>query len=170
MSLQEKDTVASEAVRPQADAHTQSAAQSEAQAVLAAAGKMDADAVRSPGPSVTLQGMPAPHTVHDDPLLACLVEITRIHGNPLTAQALSSGLPLVNQRLTPSLLARAAQRAHCTARVVRRHLDHLPADLLPAIVLLKGDRAALLLQVQADGRLLVQYPESEGAVLVEREV
>lgn len=170
MSLQEKDTVASEAVRPQADAHTQSAAQSEAQAVLAAAGKMDADAVRSPGPSVTLQGMPAPHTVHDDPLLACLVEITRIHGNPLTAQALSSGLPLVNQRLTPSLLARAAQRAHCTARVVRRHLDHLPAELLPAIVLLKGDRAALLLQVQADGRLLVQYPESEGAVLVEREV
>jgi ATP-binding cassette subfamily C protein LapB len=58
---------------------------------------------------------------------------------------------------------------HTAQLVVRRHLDHLPAELLPAIVLLKGDRAALL-QVQADGRLLVQYPESEGAVLVEREV
>ncbi|WP_370682632.1 type I secretion system permease/ATPase [Comamonas sp. GB3 AK4-5] len=111
--------------------------------------------------------MPPPHVVHDDPLLACLVELTRLHGHPLTAQALSNGLPLVAQRLTPSLLPRAAARAHCTARVVRRDLERLPAALLPAIVLLEGSRAALLLQELADGRLLVQFPESDSPVSME---
>ncbi|MEG0114349.1 MAG: type I secretion system permease/ATPase [Comamonas sp.] len=113
--------------------------------------------------------MPPPHALHDDPLLACLVEITRIHGNPQTAQALTNGLPLVEQRLTPSLLVRAAQRAHCSARVVRRDLGNLPQALLPAIVLLEGNRAALLLQVQADGRLVVQYPELDSPVVLEHD-
>ena len=45
---------------------------------------------------------------HDDPLLDCLVEITRLHGVTATAQALSSGLPLEEHRLTPALLPRAA--------------------------------------------------------------
>ena len=71
-------------------------------------------------PELEPQALPAydsdwrvpPHTVHDDPLLGCLVDITRLHGNPHTPQALSAGLPLVNNRLTPSLLARAAARAH----------------------------------------------------------
>jgi ATP-binding cassette subfamily C protein LapB len=113
-------------------------------------------------------GMPPPHVVHDDPLLTCLVEITRIHGNPQTAQALANGLPLVEQRLTPSLLPRAAARAHCTARVVRRELDHVPAALLPAIILLEGSRAALLLREQENGKLLLQFPESDSPVVMER--
>ena len=33
---------------------------------------------------------------HDDPLLDCLVEITRLHGVTATAQALSSGLPVAS--------------------------------------------------------------------------
>lgn len=159
MSLQEKDHVAPEVAQPLVAAQEPSATASDAEAARP----------RPRGPSFAPQGMPAPHTVHDDPLLACLVEITRVHGNPLTASALTNGLPLVNQRLTPSLLARAAQRAHCTVRVVRRDLNRLPVALLPAIVLLQGDRAALLLQVQADGQMLVQYPESEGAVAVQPE-
>lgn len=107
-----------------------------------------------------------PHATHDDPLLACLVELTRLHGRPQTAQALSNGLPLVDNRLTPALLARAAARAHCTTRIVKRGLAKLPAGLLPAIVLLKNNRACLLLQEQADGSYLVQYPESGSPVQV----
>lgn len=124
---------------------------------------------RPKGPSFAPLGMPSPHVLHNDPLLACLVEITRIHGHPQTAQALTHGLPLVEQRLTPSLLARAAQRAHCTSRVVRRNLDRLPQELLPAILLLQDNRAALLLQVQDDGQMLVQYPEIDSPVLVARD-
>ena len=32
--------------------------------------------------------------LHHDPLLDCLVELTRIHGRPSTRAALISGLPL----------------------------------------------------------------------------
>lgn len=108
-----------------------------------------------------------PHATHDDPLLACLVEITRLHGRVFTAQALSNGLPLVEQRLTPALLPRAAARAHCTTRIVRRGLANIPQDLLPAILLLKNNRACVLLQQDGSGQCLVHYPESGSPTEVE---
>jgi ATP-binding cassette subfamily C protein LapB len=108
-----------------------------------------------------------PRSTHDDPLLDCLVEITRVHGVPATAQALSAGLPLVDQRLTPALLPRAAARAQLSARVVKRGLDEIPADLLPAILLLHGERACLLLEVR-EGKYLISHPElGAGAVEIE---
>ena len=110
--------------------------------------------------------MPA-HETHADPLLDCLVQLTHLHGKPYTAQALSNGLPLVDQRLTPSLLARAAARAQFSTRIVQRTLDDVPQGLLPAILLLHGDRACLLLRVQEGGRVLLQYPESDSPVEVE---
>lgn len=110
-----------------------------------------------------------PHATHDDPLLSCLVEITRLHGRPVTAQALSNGLPLVEQRLTPALLSRAAARAHCSTRIVRRELGNIPQALLPAIVLLRNNHACVLLQESAGGKCLVQYPEAGSPVEVERQ-
>jgi len=110
--------------------------------------------------------MPA-HETHADPLLDCLVQLTNLHGKPYTAQALSNGLPLVDQRLTPSLLARAAARAQFSTRIVQRGLDDVPQGLLPAILILHGGRACLLLRPQESGRFLVQYPESESPVEVE---
>ncbi|MFC4274378.1 type I secretion system permease/ATPase [Achromobacter aloeverae] len=108
-----------------------------------------------------------PRSTHDDPLLDCLVELTRVHGVPSTAQALSAGLPLVDQRLTPALLPRAAARAQLSARVVKRTLRDIPADLLPAILFLRGDRACLLLEVR-DGKYLISHPElGAGAVEVD---
>src|SRR5690606_18912401 len=59
-----------------------------------------------------------PHVTHDDPLLDCLVALTQWHGVATSAQALSAGLPLVDHRLTPSLLARAAARVRFTTRIV----------------------------------------------------
>ena len=65
---------------------------------------------------------------HDDPLLDCLVEVTRLHGVATTAQALSAGLPLEAHRLTPALLPRAAA---LSARVVKRALDEIPRTCCP---------------------------------------
>ena len=48
--------------------------------------------------------------LHHDPLLACLVELTRLHGRPSTRAALSAGLPLEGGCLSPSLFSRAAAR------------------------------------------------------------
>ncbi|WP_447918953.1 type I secretion system permease/ATPase [Achromobacter aegrifaciens] len=99
---------------------------------------------------------------HDDPLLDCLVEITRLHGVTATAQALSAGLPLEEHRLTPALLPRAAARAQLSARVVKRTLDSISQDLLPAILLLNGERACLLLKKDGDN-YVVSHPELGGS-------
>lgn len=174
MQIQDK-TLAHTPGKTEASASVQPAVASvvEGSEAAAASSAMDqtqsANLSRPKGPSFAPHGMPAPHVLHDDPLLACLVEITRIHGSPQTAQALTHGLPLVQHRLTPALLSRAARRAHCSARVVRRGLEDLSHNLLPSIALLEGNRAALLLQVLPDGLLLVQYPESDSPVEVERE-
>jgi ATP-binding cassette subfamily C protein LapB len=110
-----------------------------------------------------------PRTTHDDPLLECLIELTRVHGVPATGQALAAGLPLVDQRLTPALLPRAAARARLSARLVKRSIDEIPADILPAILLLHGERACLLLEVR-DGKYLISHPElGAGAVEIEAE-
>ena len=63
--------------------------------------------------------------LHHDPLLACLVELTHLHGRPSTRAALSAGLPLENGCLTPSLFARAAARAGLSSKIVRRALPDI---------------------------------------------
>ena len=108
--------------------------------------------------------------LHHDPLLDCLVELTRLHGRPSTRAALSAGLPLEGGCLTPSLFARAAARGGLSSRIVRRKLDAIDAALLPVILLLKGDEACVLLGWNATGdevRLL--FPETgQGEVTLTR--
>ncbi|TRZ95781.1 MAG: type I secretion system permease/ATPase [Rhodocyclaceae bacterium] len=109
--------------------------------------------------------------LHHDPLLDCLVQLTRIHGRPSTHAALSAGLPLPAGGLTPSLFVRAAQRAGFSSKVVRRPLEKIDAALLPAILLLEDNEACILLDWNDDGsqaRLL--FPDTaQGAVSMARE-
>ena len=44
----------------------------------------------------------------DDPLLKCLVLLTRFYNRPFSEETLSAGLPLVDSKLTPALFERAA--------------------------------------------------------------
>lgn len=108
--------------------------------------------------------------LHHDPLLDCLVELTRIHGRPGTRAALVSGLPLENGVLTPSLFARAASRAGLSVRLVRRPLERIDPALLPVILLTAGGDACVLLGWDDSGehaRLL--FPETgQGTVLMPR--
>lgn len=85
-----------------------------------------------------------------DPLLSCLIEISRIHARGLPAEAFLAGLPLVNGKLTPSLFRRAASRADLASRVSHRELVNIHDQLLPAILLLNGDDACVLLGWNAD--------------------
>jgi ATP-binding cassette subfamily C protein LapB len=105
-----------------------------------------------------------------DPLLDCLVELSRIHGRPETRAGLSSGLPLTTAGMTPSLFVRAASRVGLAAKVVRRPLDKIEATLLPAVLLLDGDTACVLLAWEEDGSAQVLYPETgQGTVSVPSE-
>ncbi len=109
--------------------------------------------------------------LHHDPLLDCLVELTRIHGRPSTRAALSAGLPLPKAGLTPSLFARAAARAGFSSKVLRRPLEKLEAALLPAILLLDGNQACLLLGWEDEGATArVLFPETgQGSVALGRD-
>ncbi|TQV64025.1 MAG: type I secretion system permease/ATPase [Halothiobacillaceae bacterium] len=86
----------------------------------------------------------------DDALLGALVLLAGVHDRHVAPEAMVAGLPLVDGRLTPSLLVRAAERAGFAARVVRRPLTAIPSLVLPAILLLKDGRACVL--VALDGQ------------------
>ena len=108
----------------------------------------------SPNPT---SGSPRQH----DPLLACLLEIARIHGRGMSAESFVAGLPLANGVLTPALVRRAAERAGLAARVSRRPLDAVRDELLPAILLLKGDEACVVLGWNDErSRLRVLFSEA----------
>ena len=109
--------------------------------------------------------------LHHDPLLDCLVELSRYHGRPSTRAALTAGLPLEKGALTPSLFARAASRAGLSAKVVRRPLERIDPALLPVVLLISGEEACVLLGWDESGdtaRLL--FPETgQGSVQLSRE-
>lgn len=100
------------------------------------------------------------HGIHFDPLLDSVVAIARLFGIATTQEALSAGLPLEGNLVTPALLPRAAARAGLTARLARRELSDLRPGLLPAILLLKDKQACLLLEWTEDGQARVRFPES----------
>ncbi|MDR0576578.1 MAG: type I secretion system permease/ATPase [Candidatus Accumulibacter sp.] len=112
--------------------------------------------------------------LHHDPLLDCLVELTRLNGRPSTRAALSAGLPLENGSLTPSLFARAAARAGLSGRIVRRALAGIDDALLPAILLLKEDQACVLIGwdksgSKSGGKARLLFPETgQGEVTLSR--
>jgi ATP-binding cassette subfamily C protein LapB len=99
------------------------------------------------------------HHVHFDPLLESVVAAARIFGIPTTREALSAGLPLENNLVTPALLPRAAARAGMTAKLARRSLNVLRPGLLPVILLLKDKQACLLLEWLPTGDARVRFPE-----------
>jgi len=83
----------------------------------------------------------------------------RIFGVTTTQEALSAGLPLEDNLITPALLPRAAARARLTAKLARRSLADLRPGLLPVILLLKDKQACILLEWLDDGRARVRFPE-----------
>lgn len=73
-----------------------------------------------------------------DPLLNSLVYISRYYGMSNSPEALVSGLPLADGKLTPFLFPRSAERAGLVARENRTEFEGIPELILPAVLLLKG--------------------------------
>lgn len=109
--------------------------------------------------------------IHPDPLLDCLLEVCRLHGVAASRASLSAGLPLVEGRLTLALVERAAARAEMTARLQRLALSAIDAAALPAIAVLQGDRACVLLGREgADWRVLLPETGSGAVTLSDAEL
>ncbi len=102
-----------------------------------------------------------PRALHDDPLLDSLLSLCALHQKPVSRAMLTTGLPLPAQRLSAELLPRAAARAGLQGRLLQRKLEQIPAMALPAMLLLKGGRSAILVAIDAThARLLLS--ESDG--------
>src|SRR5437667_3125179 len=87
----------------------------------------------------------------DDPLLGCLLVLAKFFNNPVSADALTAGLPLVDHRLTPELFLRAASRAGLSAKLVKRSLNKISELVLPAVLLLKDGQACVLVRKDTAG-------------------
>jgi len=110
---------------------------------------------------------PAPDRDRDDPVLAALAHLTGLLGEPVSADALATGLPLHENRMTPELALRAARRAGFAARLVRRRkLRQISPLNLPCLVALADGGACVLACLNADGSAQIILPDSGGVATV----
>ncbi|WP_339463627.1 type I secretion system permease/ATPase [Pseudomonas sp. EA_105y_Pfl2_R69] len=111
-----------------------------------------------------------PRLNHDDPLLDGLLILCKLHGCPVSRGSLSAGLPMPEQRLTPSLLSRAAARAGLQGRLLRRDLTSISPLNLPILLLLNDGRSAVLRQWGPKNQAQILPCETDGgAQWVDRE-
>jgi ATP-binding cassette subfamily C protein LapB len=101
---------------------------------------------------------PTPGTV-DDPLLGCLSILATLLDRPMSVDALTAGLPMAGDAMTPDLFVRAAARAGISARLVRRKLDSVDRMALPCVLLLNNRRACVLTGVAESGNAQIVLPE-----------
>jgi ATP-binding cassette subfamily C protein LapB len=115
--------------------------------------------------------------INPDPLLDCLVELCRLHGQAASRASLSAGLPLGKDKndtgkgvLTLELAERAASRAGMSAKLQRLALDRIDTAALPVILVLKDNQACVLMGWDADGATArVLLPETgQGSVNLNR--
>lgn len=100
--------------------------------------------------------------ISDDPISGCLLWLANANGTTLTLDALTDGLPLVEGRLSPSITARAAERAGLNVNLVRQPLTRLNSLLLPCIILLEDNNACLLEAVDLQQQTVqLRLPELE---------
>ena len=98
---------------------------------------------------------------HDDPLLDCLIQLTKLHGRPASRTGLSSGLPLVHNRLTVELFSRAAARADLASRILKKSLAKISYMQLPAVLLLNERQACILVEnMPGEAKLKILMPET----------
>ncbi len=97
---------------------------------------------------------------HDDSLLLALLSICKILHHPHSAESLTAGLPLVNNKLTPALFIRSAERAGFSTKLIKRPLDKISNLVLPAVLLLKNNKSCILIEKNND-QLSIILPESD---------
>lgn len=98
-----------------------------------------------------------------DSLLGCLAALTKLFDDPRTPDALIYGLPLEDNKLTPALFVRAADRVGLSARITNRKLADIPEMVLPCVLLIENRQACILL-AREGGYANVIFPETgEGA-------
>lgn len=85
-----------------------------------------------------------------DPLLECLQIVSGLYGRRISSTALSAGLPIPKDGITPTLFVRAAERADLSARLVEKSLEAIAImPNLPCVLVLDGGQAAIVTAIDA---------------------
>lgn len=105
---------------------------------------------------------------YPNPLLDCLVLLSKYFNNPYTADAVRAGLPITDDLMSPELFTRAAQRIGISTRFVKRKISKISHMVMPVVLLLKDQDACVLLEVnEKENTAKLFRPESgEGEVFV----
>jgi ATP-binding cassette subfamily C protein LapB len=97
---------------------------------------------------------PAPPVRKNDPLADALIFLAAFHGRALSREALLSGLPIEDGRLTVALFERAAARAGLETEAVKRNLQDIPALVLPAVLIMKDGTTRILTSAGKDPKVI----------------
>ncbi len=121
-----------------------------------------------------------PQNQHLEPLLSCLVILTKINHHPFSVEALTAGLPIEKAKPWPEMFSlkggksnftRAAYRAGFKAQLIQRELQEISPLVLPAILILKNSNACILEQIDRENNrakiISVEVGESENWVDIE---
>ena len=101
------------------------------------------------------------NNIHLDPLLLCLVALTKLDNKPASAESLVEGLPFdpteEKQRLfsvtsSNSNFSRAAGRAGFSSTLQERPIASIPTVVLPVILILEHDSACVLTDISFEDR------------------
>lgn len=101
------------------------------------------------------------------PRLECLQILAGHYGRRTSLNALTAGLPITKDGVSPTLFMRAAARADLKAQLVERALEALVSlPIFPCIALLKGGQACIIWDAKPHKKheyeLIVQFPEAAG--------
>lgn len=98
------------------------------------------------------------------PLLDSLLCVARCEGISSSVAAASAGLPLDESgAIDPSMLVRAANRIGLAALPMERSLDDIPVTVMPAILILKGNRYAVVADLKPElGLAILIHPGDDG--------
>ena len=111
------------------------------------------------------------HVELKSPILDCLVIYTKLNRKPYSKDALISGLPIKDAKITPEIFQRAAERANLNANFKERALQDISNLVLPCILVLKDRKACILEKIDKDlGQAEIIDPDaSEGKITLSLE-
>jgi len=96
----------------------------------------------------------------EDHLLASLVNLTRVLGQPTSEGTLLAGLPTEEKKLTIDLFPRAASHVNLTAKLKQVKLKKRPIHFsIPVVLLLEDDKATLLTDITSRGTVKLINPD-----------
>lgn len=94
-----------------------------------------------------------------DTLLECLLFLSKYYERSASRESLTVGLPMHNTLMTPSMFITASKKIGLITKPVKRDIKDIQPLALPAVLLLKENKACILLEIdQKKSQVKVIFP------------